>query len=128
MRATFLDFLTAEGVLPSEQVEQIQGLLGTTPESMSSIAFSYGMLTGDDIDEILDEQRTTSRSFGEIALTKGLLTAEQIRTLIAIQPIRTTARVAEALVLARVCPVEEIMSHLSRFLSQHPDSITCGKY
>jgi hypothetical protein len=118
----------AEGVIPPEQVAQIQDLLGTTPESMSSIAFSYGMLMGDDIDEILDEQRTTSRSFGEIALTKGLLTTEQIKALIAIQPIRTTTRVAEALVLARVCPVEEIMGHLSRFLSQHPGSIACGKY
>lgn len=127
MRKVFLEFLTSEGIISSEELTQIQGLLRGAPEPIGSIAFSYGMITGNDIDAVLDEQRTTYRPFGEIAVSKGLLTHEQVQTLLGIQRIRAAAESAEALALSGTCPMEQVMPQLGRFLSQYPDSVLCAE-
>jgi hypothetical protein len=126
MRTAFLDFLAAEGIIPPEQMDQIHGLLRAAPEPIGSIAFTYGMITGNEIDAILDEQRTMYRPFGEIAVSKGLLTPEQVETLLGVQRTRAATEVAEALALAGICPMKEIIKYLSRFLSKHQDLIVCA--
>jgi len=125
MRRAFLDFLVAEGVIAPDRVDQIRTLLRGAPEPIGSIAFSYGMLSGGDIDEILDEQRDDHRPFGEIAIGRGLFTREQIRTLLGVQTLRAATETAEALALSGMCPIDEIMAKLGRFLSQGQDSIVC---
>ncbi len=128
MRTVFLDFLASEGAIPVEQMEQIEGLLRTVPEPIGSIAFSYGMITGNDIDAILDDQRMRYRPFGEIAIERGLLTTQQVDTLLGIQRIRAATEISEALALAGVCTMEQVVRQLGRFLShyQHPALCTTG--
>lgn len=125
MRKVFLEFLTAEGAISSEELGHIQGLLRGAPEPIGSIAFRYGIIAGSDIDAILDEQRTAYRPFGEIAVSKGLLSPAQVETLLGIQRIRAAAESAEALALSGMCPMERIMTQLGQFLLQHQDSILC---
>jgi hypothetical protein len=126
MRTAFLNFLAAEGVIGSERLDQMEGLLHAAPEPIGSIAFSYGMITGRDIDAILDDQRGRHRPFGEIAVSKGLLAPEQIETLLLIQQTRAATSVAEALALASVCPLGQVSRQLGRFLSNHQESIRCA--
>jgi hypothetical protein len=128
MRTAFLDFLAAEGVIAPEQMDQIQSLLRAVPEPIGSIAFSYGMTTGNDIDAILDDQRTLHRPFGEIAVSRGILTQQQVETLLGIQRMRAVTEVAEALALAGVCPMEEVVTQLGRFLSKYQDTILCSMH
>lgn len=123
MRKAFLDFLASEGVIATDRVEQIRGLLRGVPEPIGSIAFSYGMITGADIDDILDEQQRDYRPFGEIAISKNLLTRQQVDTLLGVQRIRATTECAEALTLSGVCPIEDIMPKLGEFLLKFQESI-----
>lgn len=116
MRKGFLKFLAGEGVINPDRVAGFQETLRAAPEPLGVIAFRYGMITGGDIDEILDAQRHDDRPFGEIAVEKGLLTTEQVRTLLFVQQMRAATEAAEALALAGVCPVEEMMIQLGRFL------------
>jgi len=121
MRRSFLEHLSAEGVLPDGRVDEIRELLRTTPEPIGAIAFSYGMLTGADIDIVLDEQRGSRRRFGEIAVSHGILTEAQVVTLLRIQKLRAAAEVAEALSLSGVCEFEDAVFQLGRFLTGTPE-------
>ena len=125
MRKAFLEFLVTAGSIPPERLNHIQSLLRGVPEPIGSIAFSYGMITGGDIDDILDEQQTDHRPFGEIAITKRLLTRDQVETLLGVQRMRAATETAEALALSGMCPMEQVMKLLGRFLSQCQNSILC---
>jgi hypothetical protein len=116
MRKGFLKFLAAEGVIDPDRVRSFQETLRAAPEPLGVIAFRYGIITGGDIDDILDTQRHDDRPFGEIAVEKGLLTSQQVRTLLCVQQMRAATESAEALALAGVCPIEEMMTQLGRFL------------
>lgn len=119
MRRAFLNFLAAEGIIDPGRVEHIHGLLRGVTEPIGSIAFSYGMIGGADIDAILDEQQREYRPFGEIAIGKNLLTKKQVDTLLGVQRIRAATESAEALALAGICPIEDIMPKLGEFLLQY---------
>jgi hypothetical protein len=116
MRATFLEFLIAEGTIPHSGLDQTRTSLPGAPEPIGSIAFSYGMVTGAEIDAILDEQRRVHRRFGEIAVDMGILTQDQVDTLVSVQQFRAVTEVAEALALSGFCGVDEMMARLGAFL------------
>ena len=118
MRKAFLEFLTNEGTFPVEELDDIRTLLRVAPEPIGAIAFRYGMLSAADIDRILDEQRANRRPFGEIARQMGMLREDQLQTLLSVQRMRAATEVTEALALAGLFPVEEIVPLLGRFLSQ----------
>lgn len=127
MRKAFLEFLSGEGTIPPGQAQRIQGLLRAAPEPIGAIAFAYGIIKGSDIDRILDEQAANYRPFGEIAIERNLLTPGQVETLLNIQRIRAATETAEALALSGICPIEEIMIQLGRFLSGARESLLCGQ-
>jgi hypothetical protein len=118
MRKAFLEFLATEKTIPEETLEDLRGLLRSAPEPIGTIAFSYGMITGGDIDLVLDEQRRHHRPFGEIAMSMGMLTKEQVKALLEVQRMRGAAHTAEALILANLCPVEEVTRKLGEFFSR----------
>jgi hypothetical protein len=117
MRKAFLDFLIDEGVLAADRLNDLKAVLRGAPEPIGGIAFSYGMITGGDIDTILDEQRRNYRPFGEIAMGLGMLTRTQVDSLLRVQEMRAAVETAEALALAGVCSMDDIMSHLGRFFT-----------
>ncbi len=123
MRKGFLNFLVSEGCIPPERASGFQETLRAAPEPIGAIAFSYGMITGGDIDDILDEQRRTHQPFGEIAVDKGLLSRQQVETLLQVQRVRTVIQTAEALALAGICPLAEVMMQLGRFLASEHSSL-----
>ena len=118
MRKAFLEFLTSQDAITSECMHDIRTLLRVAREPIGSIAFRYGMLSAGDIDCILEEQRASHRPFGQIALETGMLIREQLNSLLCVQQIRAVVETAEALALSGLCPVDEIMGHLGRFLSE----------
>ncbi|MEW6250799.1 MAG: hypothetical protein AB1716_09135 [Planctomycetota bacterium] len=118
MREAFLRYLLAVGLLPPNRIDRLREALRAAPEPVGAIAYRYGMIAGFDIDAILDEQRHQRRPFGEIAIDKGLLTQAQVDTLLAVQRLRAATEVAEALALAGLVPVEELVQHLGHFLSE----------
>ena len=117
MRSSFLEFLIDEGLIPQDRQNQVRDLLRRAPEPIGAIAFSYGMITGGDVDSILDEQRLSKKPFGEIAVSMGLLTERQVEVLLRVQKMRAATEVAEALMLAGLCPIEQVMAQLGRYLS-----------
>ncbi len=121
----FLDFLVCQGAVPAERAAGLGRHLRTAREPIGTIAFSYGMLAGGDIDEILDEQRNRHRPFGEIAIEKGLLTSEQVRKLLCLQELRAATETAEALALSDVCPMEDAIEYLGRFLTGARQHLPC---
>ena len=123
MRQDFLEFLSANGILSGGTVDRVQSLLRAAPEPIGAIAFAYSMITASDIDMILDEQAASYRPFGEIAVEKGFLTPEQVETLLRIQRVRSATETAEGLALAGVCPIEELVAQLGRFLSGATESL-----
>lgn len=125
MRKAFLEFLAAEGIVPSERLENLHQLLRGAPEPIGSIAFSYGMITGGDIDLILDEQRKDHRRFGEIAMSTGMLTREQVNILLQVQQMRAAVETAEALALSGICTIDEMKTQLGRFFSTRSVSPVC---
>lgn len=116
MHDDFLHYLKAEGVLPADQTQWAQHPRRQPAEPIGSIAFSHGLLTGEDVDRILDRQRHSRRPFGEIAVEMGILDHRQIDRLLEIQKLRSTIAMAEAIILTGVCPPEEVISRLGRFL------------
>lgn len=118
MRAAFLEFLTAEGAIPSQRLDQIRTLLRGAPEPIGSIAFRYGMVTGADIDAILDQQRRDHRRFGEIAVDLGILTRDHVEMLLRVQQLRGAVEIAEALALSGLCEVDEVLAQLGSFLTR----------
>jgi hypothetical protein len=126
MRKAFLAYLVGEGMIPPEKLDAVQTMLRSVPEPIGSIAFGFGLITGTDVDVILDEQRRAHRPFGEIAAGMGLLTRAQIDTLLMIQQLRAAAETAEALALSGVCPVEEVMPRLGRFLTRTANWALCS--
>ncbi len=125
MRRAFIDFLAAEGVVPENRLESLHYLLRGTPEPIGCIAFNYGMVHEGDVDHILEEQRRTYRSFGEIATRLGMLNRTQIDSLLQVQKIRGAIEVVEALTLSDLCPIDELMAHLGRFLIQQAEHVAC---
>ncbi|MFH1418333.1 MAG: hypothetical protein ABII12_08630 [Planctomycetota bacterium] len=125
MRKAFLDFLAAEGVVPPDRLENLQNLLRGAPEPIGCIAFSYGMVVGGDVDQILDEQRRTYRPFGEIAMRLGMLSRTQIDALLKVQSIRGAIETVEALTLSDLCPIDELMAQLGRFLLRQAENLPC---
>jgi hypothetical protein len=117
MRKEFLHFLAEQNLFPFDRTERFYKTLQYAPEPIGAIAFRYGLITGADIDDILDEQRRAYRPFGEIAVDKHLLTEQQLEVLLYIQQMRGAIEAAEALALAEVCPVDRLVTHLGRFLS-----------
>ncbi len=117
MRKAFIDFLVEQGLVPPQRADELLGTVRTTMQPIGAIAFSYGMITDQDIDKILDAQQHYGRQFGVIAIEMGLLTPDQVNILLCVQQIRAACEVAEALSLARVCPVDDVMNALGQFLS-----------
>lgn len=124
MRKAFIEFLTAEAVIPPAAAQNLHTLLRRAPEPIGSIAFSYGMVSGGDIDVILDRQRQTHQPFGEIAMELGVLTRAQVETLLQVQQIRAATDIAEALALAGLCSIDEVIPQLGRFLSTSSRPLT----
>jgi hypothetical protein len=126
MRKAFLEYLVNAGIIPATKLSMAQTMLRGAPEPIGSIAFGYGLISGSDIDDILDEQREKYRPFGEIAVSRSLLTQRQVDMLLLVQHLRAATEIAEALALAGVCPVEQIMSALGRFLARAETPALCA--
>lgn len=119
MRNEFIDFLRSHDLVHADDTEQIQTLLNQTQEPIGSIAFCFGMLCSSALDTILDEQGKTHSRFGEVAVKLGILTSDQVDAIIRVQQVRATTEVAEALALTGLCPIDQTMKHLGRFLTEH---------
>ncbi len=118
MRDAFIDFLGTRSSLPVEAGERLRTLLRGAPEPIGSIAFKYGLIASGDIDLILDHQRKNHRPFGMIAIELGILTKVQLKALLKVQQMRAAVEIAEALALAGIQPVEQIMTNLGEFMCQ----------
>ena len=126
MRNAFLDHLLACDVLAESQMAELRQLLRGAPEPIGAIAFRYGLIAGGDIDLVLDHQRCSHKPFGEIAMELGLLSREQVVSLLDVQQLRAATESAEALVLAGICTMEEMISQLGAFLGSEQKRVVGG--
>jgi chorismate-pyruvate lyase len=128
MRKAFFEFLASEGIFPASRIDELWGLLRSTPEPIGSIAFSHGLITCGDIDIILDQQRLCHRPFGEIAMEMGMLTRKQVEALLMVQQTRAAVEIAEALALAGICALDEMKTQLGRFFTnQAASAVACER-
>jgi hypothetical protein len=120
MEQDFLSFLVARGQLPQSRVDAIREQVHITREPIGAIAFAHGLLTGEDIDVILTAQRDHYAPFGQIAAEQGLLTQAHVDTLVQIQHARAALSMAEALSLAGVMPMTQLLGLLSDYFTPAP--------
>ena len=117
MEQDFLAFLVSRGQLPQQRVDAIRQQVHITREPIGAIAFAHGLLTGEDIDVILTAQRDHYSPFGQIASEQGLLTQGQVETLVQIQHARAALSMAEALSLAGLMPMPQLLGLLSEYFA-----------
>ena len=117
MRNEFIDFLVDAGALPEDRSDWVKKVWRPPTEPIGSIGFSHGVLSGDAVDRILEQQRYSDKPFGQIALDLGVLNVSQLETLLEIQKMRSASETAEAIVLAELCPLAEVMGKLGQFLT-----------
>lgn len=116
MRKEFIDFLIHTGTLSDNRSDWMKKVWRPPAEPIGSIAFSHGVLSGDDVDRILEEQRDSDLPFGQIAVNLGVLNDLQLEMLLEIQRMRAAIETAEAIGLAGLCPLAEVMGKLGQFL------------
>lgn len=123
MRKEFLEFLAEGGVLSDDRLDWVDKAWRPPAEPIGSIAFSHGVLSGGDVDRILERQRDSDQPFGQIALELSVLDESQLERLLEIQQMRTAIETAEAIVLAGICPLGEVMGKLGQFLAGRYEAV-----
>jgi hypothetical protein len=118
----FVDFLKSRLDLDDAELPQA-GEWADAGNTIGMLALRMNLLTVEQIDHILEvqEREGNTRRFGEIADSEGMLSAEQVTQLLAIQALNRQLEMGERLVLTGRISVQELVRHLSDFVSSGAD-------